>query len=73
MLAGQLRCRVRWETPHYLPKARPDTEMDGHTPNKRSVMGGGEEMDALLEGGNVCMLVILEGWGDYSAIILKGK
>lgn len=34
-------------SPRYPPRARPDAEMDGHTPTKRRAKGG-EEMDVLL-------------------------
>lgn len=36
-------------SPRYSPRARPDNEIDGHTPTKRRAKGG-EEMDTLLEG-----------------------
>ena len=36
-------------SPHYLPRARPDAEMNGHTLTKRREEGE-EEMDTFLEG-----------------------
>lgn len=47
-MAGQLHCRVQWETLSTRQKAVADREMDGHALNKTKAIHR-EEMDALLE------------------------